>query len=522
MELFDLLSKAGLSPEILAGNIHPVYISEIVTDSRRVEIGSLFLCLTGQRDNGHRYVRQALLRGASAIITEAKGDACLPEACQDTLILGVPDTRMACAQLYSAWYGHPSQKMKVVAVTGTNGKTTVIHMLKHIFEGALFRCGTIGTVQCTCGRRTVSAAPKDPLAHMTTPDPEQLYRLLAFMAAYGTDYVFMEASSHALKLHKVDAIAFESAAFTNLTPDHMDFHGTMEDYRQSKGRLFALSRLSLLNMDDAAYPYMKEQAAGPCFSYSALGNPAADFRAENVINRGCEGIDYTLQSKNIIMQLHCPLPGLFQLSNSLCAASMALCHGIQPTTVQSAFYAMPPVKGRMEPIRPCDVAQALAKEKVPLQASLDFTAFIDYAHTPDALEKLLDSARSMKKREGRVVLIFGCGGDRDPNKRPQMGKIASEKADYVILTADNSRSERTENIIAAILAGFSGDCPYSVIPERDGAIVFAVEQAQRDDILLFAGKGHETYEIDATGTHDFNEKQKIAQAMAERILRRKN
>lgn len=501
MKLSKLLTDSGIP---ISENITDGEITEIVTDSRRASFGCMFICLSGGTEDGHRYVREAMLRGATAVVIQKGTPADVPEVCPYVNVIEHDNTRRAAALLYSAWYGHPSKKLKVIGVTGTNGKTSVAHMLKTVFEAAFYKCGVIGTVYCSSGDRQIYARPDDPLANMTTPDPCQLYRLLAFMAADKVDYVFMEVSSHALKLCKTDAIEFDTAIFTNLTPDHLDFHGSMDDYALSKAKLLGMSKLSLINGDDQYSSFMEERAVGRVYKYSVSAKKTriADFYSENVVNNGTGGINYTLRSKNTIMKIAGSIPGDFTVYNTLCTAACALLHGISPSIICEAIRTETGVEGRMERVRLCREA--------------DFSIFIDYAHTPDALENLLHTAQGFKKTGQRIVLVFGCGGDRDKTKRPIMGRIASELSDVAIVTSDNSRSEDTRTIISEIISGFLTDgCEHIVIEKRRDAIEYAIKNARSGDIILLAGKGHEKYEIDSLGRHYFDEK-KIAIEIAEK------
>lgn len=501
MKLSKLLAESGIpiGEDIIDGEI-----TEIVTDSRRASLGCMFICLSGGEADGHRYIREAMLRGATAVVIQKGTPADVPEVCPYINIIEHDNTRRAAAMLYSAWYGHPSRKLKIIGVTGTNGKTSVTHMMRRVFEAAFYKCGVIGTVYCSSGDRQIYARPDDPLANMTTPDPCQLYRLLAFMAADKVDYVFMEVSSHALKLCKTDAIEFDTAIFTNLTPEHLDFHKNMDDYALSKAKLFGTSEISIINGDDSYSPFIEERAKGKVYKYSvARGKTCiADFYSEKIVNNGIGGINYTLRSKNTIMKISSSIPGDFTVYNTLCTAACALLHGISPSIICEALKTETGVEGRMERVRLCREA--------------DISVFIDYAHTPDALENLLRSSRRFKRADQRLVLVFGCGGDRDKKKRPEMGRIASELADLVIVTSDNSRSEDARNIISDIISGFAdGDCERIVIEKRREAIEYAIKNAHSGDIILLAGKGHEKYEIDSLGRHEFDEK-KIAIELAEK------
>lgn len=502
MRLSNLLRASGIFPD---SDITDCEITEIVTDSREASLGCMFICLCGGRADGHRHIREAMLRGAVAVVVQKGMPADIPEVCHYVNIIEHENTRRASALLYSAWYGNPAKKLKIIGVTGTNGKTSVTHILKAVFEAALFKCGVIGTVYCSSGARRIYALPDDPLANMTTPDPRQLYRLLAFMAADKVDYVFMEVSSHALKLCKTDGMRFDTAIFTNLSPEHLDFHGNMEDYKSSKSKLFGMSDISIINGDDGAAVDMIGSSIGTVYTYSgkdAERGRIADFCAESIINNGAGGINYTLRSKNTIMKIRSPIPGGFTVYNTLCAAACALLHGISPSVICSAIGSMGGVEGRMERVRLCPEAS--------------ISVFIDYAHTPDALENLLKTARNFRRGGQRIVLVFGCGGDRDKSKRPLMGQIASRLADLAIVTSDNSRNENAEDIISEICEGFETDgCEYKIIKDRREAIEYAINNSRAGDIILLAGKGHERYEIDSLGKHDFDER-KIAMELAEK------
>ena len=500
MRLCELLEKAKIFD---TRNIPDLEIGEIVTNSLKADKGALFICLEGTRSDGHEHIREALMLGAVAVVMQRGTRVEIPPLCKNIVFIYTDNTREAAARLYNAWYGCPVEKLRIIAVTGTNGKTSTANITKAIFEAALYRCGIIGTVGCASGERRLSANPDSPLANMTTPDPKELYRTLAFMAADGVEYVFMEASSHALKLSKLDAIEFDTAIFTNLTPEHLDFHADMDDYKESKSKLFSMCRTALINADDPVGKYMAEKTRGKVFTYSADGE-YADFRADKVISDG-KGIAYTLVSKNRIMKIKSSLCGDFNVDNTLAAAACALLHGISPATVGEALRSISGISGRMERI------------KLGLEA--DFSVYVDYAHTPDALENLLRSARRISSHRERLVLVFGCGGERDRSKRAVMGRIASSLADMTVITSDNSRGERKESIIEDIMQGFDADREHIVIPSRREAIEYAVMNAVSGDVILLAGKGHEKYEIDADGRHPFDERQIVMDALKKRTER---
>ena len=497
MKLYELLSSVETFSYEMPNDLE---IMGITSDSRRVKPGDLFVCIRGLHEDGHRYMQDALHAGAAAVMTESACD-CVPDGVPH---ITVPSTRSALAKLYHAWYGRPGDRLRLIAVTGTNGKTSVSFMLRAIWENALERCGLIGTVHCySCGRLLEHRSP-DSLANMTTPDPENLYRLLAEMEADGAKTVIMEATSHALSLGKLDALHFDAAIFTNLTPEHLDFHGDMEHYFEAKAKLFRMCDLAIINLDD---PWAERLAACVQGSvrFCSIHAEQADYVARQIEDRGMEGISYLLKGKQAEMRITCRIPGMFSVMNTLQAATLALERGKLPACIHDAIASLNGVQGRMERVR--------------LPPEAEFSVFVDYAHTPDALENLLRAARGFCKKENRLVLLFGCGGDRDKSKRPRMGKIASALADFVIITSDNSRTEEPMAIIEEILVGMSDRDAnhYRVICDRKEAIQYALEQAQCGDVILLAGKGHETYEINKTGRHPFDEKEIVAQ-IAEQLL----
>lgn len=494
MELGELCRAAALEcPGEAAGQ----EISALAMDSGRVTPGSLFICIKGLHTDGHRFIREAVAKGAVAVLCETgRGPAPVTTLYSD-------NTRRACARLYNAFWGNPVASLHFIGVTGTNGKTTVTHMLRAILEASLYRTGLIGTVGCESAGRHLAPLERVPLSNMTTPDPPDLYRMLREMADDGVEYVLMEVTSHALALGKLDPIRFRAGIFTNLTPEHLDFHGTMESYAGAKAELFRRSELSVINTDSPYGDSMRAAAAGRSVSCSAVGR-TADYRAENLHLGSVRGVEYELRSGNMRMKISCPIPGGFTVMNSMQAAACALELGIGPSSIQDALASMTGVRGRMERVR--------------LGVGADFSVLIDYAHTPDALEKLLRTARDSSGDGQRVVLLFGCGGDRDKSKRAMMGSVAELYADRVIVTSDNSRSEDPEAIIADILSGMRKGTA-EVIPDRAEAIRQAILTAQPRDLILLAGKGHEEYEIDRTGRHRFSEREIVLAANEERNRR---
>ncbi len=515
--LTELLAEAGIAPPPSAAG---VTVSGISTDSRRVRAGELFIAINGLHVDARAYMAEAAARGAVAVVAEEAESGQAAET--DLSMIGVPNARVAAACLYDAWYGHPTRGMRLVGVTGTNGKTSVSFMLRYILRAAGIPCGLVGTVGCYSpgGDALMSDAGT---VGMTTPDPAALYACLARMAEDAPDdgairpVVVMEVTSHALTLGRVAPLVFDLAVFTNLTPEHLDLHGTMEAYYEAKRRLFAVSRAAVVNADDR-YGRMLLSEPVPvrhwhiCHAGGLEGLPpdrlcpAGDghctrLYAEQINHLGEDGVGFKLTTPDVRVRLRCPVPGPFTVMNALEASAAALALGVSPAVIREALRNFPGVPGRMErvPIFKVRTGDSVDK-RVP------FTVFIDFAHTPDALEKLLSAAHAFRRRGQRIVLVFGCGGDRDRSKRKVMGRIASRMADYVVITSDNSRSENPGSIIADILEGVDKESTFEVIVNRREAIRTVIRDAREGDIILLAGKGHETYEITATGTRPFCER----------------
>ena len=471
-------------------------INAITIDSRAVVPGCMFVCIRGATADGHAYVKQALEQGAAAVVIEREVPVMKGSG---AIFIRVGDTRRALSRLCNAFYGNPTKGMRLIAVTGTNGKTSVSTMLKAIFDAAMIPCGLIGTVRCVCRDRVLNIRSANPNANMTTPDPSELYHMLSVMREEGVEVVIMETTSHALALKKLDPLCFDAAIFTNLTPEHLDFHGNMQHYFAAKASLFPKAKLAILNADDSAsirlLPYCKGRVVR-----TSTGLRDAEYTASDVCFRGTEGVSYTLTSPNAKLKLSSPIPGIFTLSNTLQAATCAIEMGVSARVIRETLNALTGVEGRMERVR--------------FDNPVDFSVFVDYAHTPDALENVLRTACGFRADGQRVVLVFGCGGDRDKTKRPLMGAVASRFADMVYVTSDNSRSEDPDAIIADILGGIDREKPYRVIRDRTVAIEVAIREARTGDIILLTGKGHEKYEIDATGKHPFDEKAIAADAVA--------
>ena len=419
MKLRDLLAGVPLT----GGNADlNMEINSISYDSRTLEPGALFVTLSGSKTDGHRYVAQALEKGAAAILCR--------EPPRTGSWLSTPDPRAALARVSAAWFGYPGEEMTLIGVTGTNGKTTTTYLIKAMLEGALkTRVGLIGT------NRNLIGALELP-AHRTTPEPYELQALLRRMADAGCTHVVMEVSSHALAQSRVEGLTFQAGVFTNLTQDHLDYHGSMEAYRQAKGLLFRQCRRAVLNLDDPAGRWYGERVECPAFTYSE-NKDAAGLTAKNI--RLFPGhVEFEAVSREEIQRIHLPIPGGFTIYNALAAVSCGLCLGLTLAEIAASLRSAKGVRGRVE--------------VVPVPTA--YTVLIDYAHTPNALENVLLTARDFTA--GRLICLFGCGGDRDRTKRPIMGGVVRELADVAVITSDNPRTEEPWAIIRDILAGMGG------------------------------------------------------------------
>lgn len=454
-------------------------ISGVAYDSRQVRPGHVFVAISGFATDGNRYIPKALELGAVAVVT----DQC-PEG--DFPYVVVKSARLALALMGANWYGHPAEKMTMVGVTGTNGKTSVTMLLKSVLEqvtGA--KVGLIGTIQNMIGQEVIAT-------ERTTPESFALQGLLARMEAAGCRYVVMEVSSHALALERVGGIFFDAAAFTNLTEDHLDFHGTMEAYAATKALLFSRCKTGVFNLDDGWCGYMLERASCKVLTYSERA-PQADLLARE-IELGADHVSLCLCTEGREIPVRVGIPGLFTAYNALTVLGLSQALGLPMEAAARALGRAEGVKGRIE--------------VVPTPGT-DFTVLIDYAHTPDGLENVLASVRGFCR--GRVVAVFGCGGDRDKTKRPIMGKIGLECSDFVVFTSDNPRTEAPGAILRDILAGTQGTkTPYVVIEDRRAAIRYSLDHGQKDDIIVLAGKGHETYQEVSGVKNHLDEREEVA------------
>lgn len=454
-------------------------VTGVQYDSRQVRPGDLFVAISGFQTDGHTYIPKAAENGAVCVICEKK-----PQT--DIAYVLVPDARAALAALGAAWFGHPADSMCMIGITGTNGKTTSTYLLKHVLETALgAKVGLIGTIQNMIGNEIVPT-------ERTTPESFELQKLFAQMKAAGCTHVIMEVSSHALSLHRVDHIHFQTAVFTNLTEDHLDFHKTMDDYCDAKALLFSRCEAGVVNLDDAYAGRILEKASCPCMTYSAKDASAA-LCAQNLrLHADRVEFDAVYQSERCAFTLG--IPGMFSVYNALGVIGAALALKLPLPAIADALKTAKSVKGRVE------VVPTPGKE---------YTVLIDYSHTPDSLENILKAVRGFCT--GRIIAVFGCGGDRDPFKRPIMGRLGAELADISIVTSDNPRTEDPYAILRQILAGMrETEKPYEVIESRVAAIGRAMALAKKDDVIVLCGKGHETYQEIGHEKHHLDEREVVA------------
>jgi len=465
-------------------------IRTIEYNSRKVASGSLFMAIRGRKTDGNIFISDAVKRGAAAVLTDEPAIAAAQTGA--IAVVRVPDARKAMALIADRFYGSPQESLIMTGITGTNGKTTVSYMVRSIFQTAGIGCGLIGTIRHIAGNEIIESLN-------TTPEAPDIHSFLSRMARAGQGACVMEVSSHALSLSRVHGIRYRAAVFTNLTRDHLDFHGDFVSYLDAKSILF--SELSgdstaVINGDDPSAEHIKLSSSGGrvvTFGFgsgndihpTALSMNAGGSRAEAATPWGALAISISL-------------PGRFNIMNALAAAGVSLACGIPREITARGLEALRMVDGRFQTV----------------EAGQDFMVVVDYAHTPDALERALSAAREITR--GRLISVFGCGGDRDRGKRPLMGGISARMADYTVVTSDNPRTEDPLDIIADITAGMNTTVNYEVMPDRASAIRRALELAKPGDAVVIAGKGHENYQIIGTARIHFDDVE-----TADRILREK-
>lgn len=479
MKMKDI--KSNLSNILEIRGKLPERITEIAYDSRKVKEGSIFVAITGFAKDGHEFISEAVKKGAVLVICEKEPPI------QDVAYIRVEDSRKALAEIAASFYNFPSEKLKIIGVTGTNGKTTTTYLVRAMLEHAGYRTGVIGTIGNRIGSEILPT-------ERTTPEALELNQLFSQMVEKDITHVTMEVSSHSLKLKRVDGITFETGIFTNLTRDHLDFHKTFEDYYNSKKILFQQSKSAVINIDDEYGRTLVKEVNIPSLTYGIHHD--ADLKAENV-KVSAEGVSFDLKYKGRSMPVYYRVPGKFSVYNALASLGAGVLQGLELPQLIEALKKVEGVSGRFEPV----------------EGRQDFTVIVDYAHTPDSLENVLNTIRQFCT--GRIITVFGCGGDRDRTKRPIMGRVAAELSDYSIVTSDNPRSEDPEKIIEDILPGL-GNAKYEKITDRREAIKRAIDIAKKDDVVLIAGKGHETYQILKDRIIHFDDKEIAAEFLKEK------
>ena len=481
----------ALPERVVHGDLPPS-VTRVVADSRQAGPGDCFVAVPGFKQDARRFAADAVGRGAALVVTEgAPLDVRAPQ-------IIVPSARLALARLAGAWYGHPSRAVTLVGITGTNGKTTTSYLVDALLRARAMRTGIIGTIQYVVGDEQLPAG-------QTTPEALDIQSMLARMVGAGVRGVAMEVSSHALALSRVDGLAFDVAVFTNLTQDHLDFHGTLDAYRQAKRRLFELlaaspkpSRTAVVNADDPAGRSMVDGLDVPVLAFGV--GAGADVRAVEH-ESALDGIRMTVDTPRGRMRLTSPLIGGHNVMNLLGAVSTGLTLGLEPEAIARALASVAGVPGRFEQVR----------------AGQPFLVVVDYAHTPDALERVLETARKLTR--GRLGGVFGCGGDRDRGTRPIMGGIAARLADHAWVTSDNPRTEGPEAIIDEVIVGVravpGGASRHARQADRREAIRAALGWARAGDTVVIAGKGHETYQIVGADVLPFDDREVAREILAE-------
>lgn len=484
MELRKLLN--GISYKELQGNL-AIEVNKIQYDSRKVTEGDVFVCISGLQTDGHQFAALAKKQGAAALICQR-----MPEGIgTDVTVIQVENSREALASMAVQYFDEPSKKMHVVGITGTNGKTTTTYLMKSVLDRMGKKVGVVGTIENRIG---------DKILHTerTTPESKELQELLNTMVEEEVSHVVMEVSSHSLDLHRVDGIQYEIGIFTNLTQDHLDYHKTMENYKEAKSKLFERAKKSVINLDDPSGSFMLEKAKGEVLTFAV--EQKADLMAKDIVI-SAEGTAFSLTWGNIEYDVHLSTPGRFSVYNALGAIGGCLLLGIPIEDIIAGLEENHGVAGRFQTVR----------------SKKGFQAVVDYAHTPDGLDNILKTAREFAK--GRIITIFGCGGDRDKTKRPIMGEIAGDGSDYCIITSDNPRTEDPLTILSEVEAGVKRtQCLYEKIADRREAILQGAKMAKAGDVIIIAGKGHENYQIFKDCTIHFDDMEEVRKAFGEECL----
>ncbi len=481
MKLSKLID--GLSVTKVLGNAE-IEINSICYDSRKAEEGSVFVCIVGFETDGHKYIDAAVNQGATALVVQ--NGAQIPDIKDGITVVYSDDTRKMLAGMSAAFFDHPEKKLKCIGVTGTNGKTTATTLIKSILEFEEKKVGLIGTNANIINGRILES-------ERTTPESYELYELFSEMVEEGVEYVVMEVSSHSLELSRVCGIKFCVSAFTNLSQDHLDFHETMDNYKRAKMKLFQKSDIGVINIDDSAGEEYIKSVNCDVLSYGIEKD--ADMKASE-IKISARGVIFNINYEGENYKVRLGIPGKFSVYNALTAIGCVVKAGIPINRAVEALTFAKGVMGRCETV----------------YTNTDYTVIIDYAHTPDGLENIISTVKEFC--EGRVVTLFGCGGDRDRTKRPIMGKVAGSLSDFCVVTSDNPRTENPAAIIDDVLEGVKEtDCEYEVIENRREAIFYALKNARRGDCIILAGKGHETYQIVGKEKRHFDEREIVAECL---------
>lgn len=480
MLLRDLVKN--LDTVDIKGNVD-INIDDINYDSRKLKQNSLFICIKGFSLNGHEFISGAIKKGSIAFLVE-----------EDVYIKGytfirVKDTRKAMAKISSNFYNNPTKELNLIGVTGTNGKTTITHLIKEVFEYNNRKTGLIGTIKNVIGDEEI-------VSSRTTPESVELQGYFRKMLSKNINDCAMEVSSHSLELKRVDECEFKFGIFTNLTEEHLDFHANLDEYRRAKEKLFNRTTLgNIMNIDDKGGKKIYESIKSlktPVITY-AIEEEEADIMAKD-IKIYSSGIEYKLITPKYQMDIKTPMPGRFSVYNSLAVIALCYLMDIPKETIAESLEKTNGVSGRFESV----------------DTDKGFSVIIDYAHTPDALENVLKTAKEFVK--GNIITVFGCGGDRDKTKRPLMGKVSQEHSDYTVITSDNPRTETPEDIVSDILKGVDA-LSYKVILDRKEAINHAIEKAKEGDVVIIAGKGHEDYQVIGKEKIHFDDKEVVKEIL---------
>lgn len=498
MQLRELVAE--LEIERIRGDLN-LEVEGLTYDSRKVEKNFIFVAISGFREDGHQFISEVVEKGARAIVVEREMLPSSPP--QNLAVIKVPSSRLALAQLSNCWYGFPSREIKMIGITGTNGKTTTAYLVESILKTAGFKVGKISTIDYVLGEKLYPSS-------ITTPESQDLQEMLKTMVEGNLDYAVMEVSSHSLVLHRVEGVEFDRAVFTNISKEHLDFHKNWENYLKAKASLFEglgkearkrVSKKAIVNIDDPAADYMIDRMDKSCsevITYGITKEADVQGRILKMTDRGT----LFLLNKERKKQISLSLLGVHNAYNALAAASIALEEEIPTYIIEEGLAEVKRIPGRLEPVENRD----------------GFRIFVDYAHTEDGLEKVLCALREVV--EGKLIVVFGCGGDRDRQKRPLMGKVALKQADCSIITSDNPRSEDPEEIITQIEKGIreeggQKEKDYSTVVERREAIKLALEKMQKKDTLLIAGKGHERMQIFKDKVVEFDDRKVVQDLLGE-------